>query len=140
MLGPISRNRHESKGRENKRMQSAFREPTTAEQRLIQRLLDVDFVGKGEVGLQLTGARVRQIDEDGSLEFEPNIAAVPALVAKRVPVEAEGRDEDGIGVHFLLHVVEGSVKELEIYKNDGSPVRRIPDPDSLTLIVLPPET
>src|SRR4051812_7126096 len=99
----------------NRDMQSILRRPTVEEQRLIQRLLQVDFVGRGELRLQLNGARVRQIDDDGSLEFEPSVAAVPALVTKRVPVEAEGVDIDGIGLHVLLHVVEGTIKELEIY-------------------------
>jgi hypothetical protein len=46
-------------------------------------------------------------------------------------------DEDGVHVHFLLHVVEGFAKELEFYKDDGTPIKRMPHPSELEIIVLP---
>jgi hypothetical protein len=42
-----------------------------------------------------------------------------APVVKRVPVEAEGRDEDGAIVHILLHVDEGRPVELEFFREDA---------------------
>jgi hypothetical protein len=57
----------------------------------------------------------------------------PAVVEKRIPVEADAVDEDGIHVHFLLHVVKGFAKELEVYKDDGSPIRRMPSPGDLEM-------
>lgn len=114
-----------------------FREPTTTEREVMQRLLAADFPGKEDIAKQLAGSRVRIIDDEGSLELEPSAAARPATVEKRIPVEADAVDEDGIHVHFLLHVVKGFAKELEVYKDDGTPIRRMPSPNDLEIIVLP---
>jgi len=118
-------------------IESDFREPSPTERGLIQRLLEADFAGKSELANQLASCRVREIDSDGSLEFELAACYDPAPVAKRIPVEGDGVDEDGIHVHVLLHVVNGFVKELEIYKDDGSPIRRMPKARDLALVVLP---
>jgi hypothetical protein len=119
------------------KIEQHFREPTSTEAEVMQRLLDADFPGKEEIAEQLAGCRVRIIDDEGSLEFEPSDAGRPAKVEKRIPVEADAVDEDGIHVHFLLHVVKGFAKELEVYKDDGTPIRRMPSPDDLEIIVLP---
>jgi hypothetical protein len=47
-------------------------------------------------------------------------------VVKRIPVEAEAKDDDGFTVHALLHVVGRRPIELEIYKDAGSTVKRMP--------------
>ena len=104
----------------------------------MQRLLAADFIGREEVAHQLNGCRVRIIDDEGSLELEPSEAAKPAAVEKRIPVEGDAVDEDGIHVHLLLHVVNGFVSELEVYKDDGSTIKRMPRPDDLEVVVLPP--
>jgi hypothetical protein len=66
--------------------------------------------------------------------FEVDHLATPrAPVRTRIPVEAEGVDQDGVPIHFLLHVVDGFAKELEIYREDSGPVRRLPSPDTLEL-------
>jgi len=41
-------------------------------------------------------------------------------------------------IHFLLHVVDGVVSELEIYKDDSSAIVAVPNADKLDLILLPP--
>ncbi len=119
------------------KIEQHFREPTPTEAEVMRRLLAADFPGKEEIGKQLAGCRVRIIDDEGSLELEPSAAARPATVEKRIPVEADAVDEDGIHVHFLLHVVKGFAKELEVYKDDGTPIRRMPSPNDLEIIVLP---
>src|SRR2546430_1059711 len=114
-----------------------FRKPTPAEAELIQRLLMADFPGKAELAAQLRGSLVRQIDSNGSLELKPPSKSIPAPPTKRIPVEAEAPDQDGVHVHVLLHVVNGLVKEIEIYKDDGSPISRMPKPADFDLLVLP---
>jgi hypothetical protein len=71
------------------------------------------------------------------LEIQRGDSGNRAAVKKRIPVEAEGLDEDGITVHFLLHVVDGFATELEVYKDDGSLIKRRPSPNDLKVIVLP---
>lgn len=68
--------------------------------------------------------------------FQTDTSAPKAEVARRIPVEAEGRDADGESVHFLLHVVDGRLSEIEIYRDDGAPLSRMPDPGELEVITL----
>ena len=117
--------------------ESDFRELSSKEKLLFQRLLEADFPGKREVAAQLNSCRARTLDPEGSIELDPGTDFGKASVDKRIPVEAEGVDEDSILVHVLLHVVNGVIKELEIYKDDGSPIRRLPNPHDLKLLVLP---
>jgi len=80
---------------------------------------------------------VRAIDEDGSLEIKSR-AGGTAPVVKRIPVEAEAKADDGVVVHVLLHVIEGRPVELEVYREDGANISKIPPASSFELIVLPP--
>ena len=73
-----------------------------------------------------------QIDEGGSLQFSIE-ALSSAPVLERIPVEAEYMDADGITVHVLLHVVDGKLLELEIYKDDSSLVLIPPQASKLTV-------
>src|SRR5580704_7236235 len=83
-----------------------FREPTETERLLLERLLEAEFPGRDELAPLLRAIRVRTVDEDGSLALNSQIAG-NARVVKRVPVEGEGKDEDGATVHMLLHVAAG---------------------------------
>ncbi len=102
----------------------------------LQRLLSVEFPGRSELIGQIESALVRTIDSDGSIQIEPQ-NDIRAPVVKRIPVEADTVDEDGVPVHFLLHVLDSRASELEIYKADGSQIRRTPLPDELNVTVLP---
>jgi hypothetical protein len=37
-------------------------------------------------------------------------------------------------IHILVHVVDGFLAELEIYREDGEAIRRMPDPNSLEVL------
>ena len=78
---------------------------------------------------------MRVIDEYGSLRFDVK-TDIKAPVIKRIPVEAETEDADGVPIHLLLHVVDGKVAELEVYKDDGSPITKMPAASQLRLIQL----
>lgn len=109
---------------------STFRELSTDERELLNRLLEEPFPGRDELALQLSGSQVRVIDADGSMEFHVASADI-APVRRRVPTEARYDDSDGTPVHLLLHVVAGKVAQLEIYKADGSTIERRPSPSDL---------
>lgn len=72
----------------------------------------------------MQAALVSQIASEGSLAFRT--AGPSAQVKQRVAVE--GRyidgpvDAGGASVEVLLHVVDGRMTELEVYKVDGSPI------------------
>jgi hypothetical protein len=112
-----------------------FRNFTAFEQRIIDRLLEKSFPGRDEICEQMKKSFVKTIDEDKSLEFLVK-TNVKSRVKRRIPVEAEFQDADGVLVHILLHVVDGKVNELEIYKEDGSPIIEIPDPSKLKVVCL----
>jgi len=111
-----------------------FRPTTDAESRIVLALLEPDFPGRDAVAAQIQSAMVRVIDPEGSLEIVTT-DELPADVARRIPVEAEIVDGDGITVHVLLHVVDGYVTELEIYRDDSGPLRNPIEPDGLKVIV-----
>jgi hypothetical protein len=111
---------------------STFRAMTIDERRLLKRLLSEDFPGRGAIQKQMSAALARTIDSEGSLEFSVT-SDERAEVIHRVPVEGEYADADGVPVHVLMHVVNGVLRELEIYKADGSGISNRPDQDTINV-------
>ena len=118
-------------------IEEKFRAPNAWERAVLERLFEADFSGKNELEPMLAGMQVRTIDEEGSVELKTT-RPERAAVVKTVPVEAQAKDRDGIHIHFLFHVREGRPYELEIYKDDGSPIKSLPQPHDLEIIVLGP--
>jgi hypothetical protein len=113
----------------------AFRPLGTEEKRILNPLLSADFPGREALAAQCTSASGRQIDPNGSLEFA--LASGPrADVVHRIPVEAEVEDQDGVTVHVLLHVMDGGLNELEIFREDSGPLKRALAVEEFRLIVL----
>jgi hypothetical protein len=59
-----------------------------------------------------------------------------SFVKRRIPIEAEALDSDGVKIHILLHVVHGFMDEIEIFREDLLMVKQLPEPSSLELINL----
>jgi hypothetical protein len=59
-----------------------------------------------------------------------------AGVARRIPVEAMGADEDGVPIYVLLHVVDGAISSVEVFRDDGGEIRRMPSVDSLDVVAI----
>ena len=112
---------------------SDSRKLTDKEMLILERLLQADFSGREEIVQQLKHATVQPSDENGSLDF--NIGNEPPLarVKNRIPVEARIVDVDGITVNILLHVVDGRLNELEVYRDDSGPVRGELAPERFTI-------
>lgn len=111
---------------------SEYRELTDYENKLVDRLLSEGFDGRDAISAQVRASRVKQIDKEGSLEFQ--VSGGSAVTSGfRIPVEGWFEDTDGMLVHVLLHVVSGRISELEIYKDDGSPIVQMADPSRLTI-------
>jgi len=110
-----------------------FRPLASKEIAILKKLLQQPFRGRDELSQQLIGAQVRQIDDSGSLRFLLR-GGTPAPLPRGIAVEATYFD-DGNGneahVNILLHVVDGKLSMLEIYKDDGSKIARDPDPAEL---------
>ena len=104
---------------------------------MLLRLVEPEFPGRDVLRDQIDHLLVKPIDENGSLDLKCKTPTV-APVEKRIPTEAEAVDGDGITIHYLLHVVGGKLKELEVYKDDSSAVLQHPSPDDLAVRILGP--
>ena len=112
-----------------------WRSLSPKEEQILGKMLEQGFPGRDEMLKQISNALVKQIDEEGSLEFNSK-ADPPADVKFRVPVEASCRDIDGVTIHLSLHVVDKRVSELEVFKEDSSPVFQKPTADRLEVVTL----
>ena len=114
------------------------RELGTFERALLARLFARAFPGRDALAAQAETARVTWLRSPGApaLLFQVDASTPVADVARRIPVEAEGRDLDGESVHFLLHVIDGRMAEVEIYREDGASLSRMPDPAELSVMTL----
>jgi hypothetical protein len=115
-------------------MDLPFRAPSEAERRLVSALLEAEFQGRTALVRQLADAKVRTLDQDGSFELLVE-GAGPAEVTRRTPVEAEVDDLDGTTVRVLLHVADGFLAELEIFREDSQPLQREINPRGLRTVV-----
>ena len=103
-----------------------YRLPTDGEIRVVKRLLGRSFPGASELLKQLDTMLVRNIDADGSLQIvvQDNM---PMALTSSVPTngryfDSDARDEGGPAVNVLLHVKNGRLCELEVYKDDASKI------------------
>jgi hypothetical protein len=116
--------------------QESFREPSSHERAIIAKLLEADFVGRADVAIQLADFKVRPMDENGSSEILTRDDAPVAKVSFRCPVEAQTLDLDGMKIVLALHVVDGRVQELEVFRIDSQKVLGSPDAATLDVIGL----
>lgn len=115
-----------------------FRPLKPRERALIEALLVEPFAGREELSAQLKVALCRSIDDEGSLALSVTGAA-PAPVMFRVPVEGETHDPDGMSVAILLHVVDGYLEELEVFRGDSGPRPIEIDRTTITITTYPVE-
>ena len=103
---------------------------------VVEMLVREEFPGAGALREQLHGLRVAaRCDTCSSVVFKTT--GVPrADVRERVPVEAHEAGPWYAGrVHVLLHVVDGALDELEVFREDGSLADVLPAADHLEVIV-----
>jgi hypothetical protein len=104
---------------------------------VVGHLLSKEFPGRNALAVQAASARLAALANSVSLSIQPDAALPVADVRYRVPVEAEASDQDGMPLHFLLHVVDGRLDELEIFRDDGERPIALPDPASLAITAYP---
>jgi len=104
---------------------------------LIKHMLDFDFQGRDNLKTQFAHMTVvHDVDnnQDGSGVRKISVAGGdPAIVDSRQPIELESRDADGITIAALLFVDDGKLHLIDIYKLDGSPIKKMPEPNSFKL-------
>ena len=87
----------------------------SAERRLIDKLMAANFPGKCELIAQLETAMVDPIDQNGSLRMVIGSSPTEPVV-RRIPIEAQGRDDDGICIHALCMSSTGSCQNWKSTK------------------------
>ena len=112
-----------------------FKALTPYAEAILVNLLTVEFPGRQEVAHQVATAHARPLDDHGCLELRAASGAPRAEVIRRIPVEAEAPDVDGMTIHILLHVVDGYVDELEFFRDDGRRLQGRVQPDALKVFV-----
>ena len=135
--------RHFSRGKSGNAMEVAWQEEDwrdlrPEERELIERMLSEPFAGRDELLAQLSGAKAKTIDEDRCLSFQIT-STVRADLPIRVPVTARSADEDGMFLEINIHVVDGRLHELELWRGDLAPVQRLPRASDLEDFWIDPE-
>lgn len=101
-----------------------YRKLYEREQRWIDRLMNVEFLGRDILLKQLSKAKIAYRQEYAfiSIEFkvEGEIELYPYHI--RVPVEMRAFQEASAPIVFLLHVVNGVIDELEIITADSAQI------------------
>lgn len=103
----------------------SYRKLSREEQAILDKLLSVDFPGRNQLLKQVDSLHARLAesgDNYGTLDLITENTEAHANVEQRVPVEAEFMDADGVPVFVLLHVVDGLLHEMEIYRADGGDI------------------
>ena len=98
------------------------RKLTDAEFALIQRIISVR---RNEAERLQVGVDVTELDREGSIKFVQD-RGLKEIEQRKFPVEAQAQDEDGMWIHALLFLADNRIDELEIYKDDGSMIRKMP--------------
>jgi len=81
------------------------------------------------------GDHVREVDREGSIKFVHD-AELQQMEQRKFPVEAQYQDKDGVWIHALLFIVDREVDELEIYKDDSTPITRRPKAEEWEILDL----
>jgi hypothetical protein len=120
------------------------RPPSPLEQDVILKLLSLDFVGSKELVEQLDDLTVWQVDENGSLLMEVgspiNAIGIDGVVAEAIYRDLDTSESNPIRVNILLHVKQGRLWMLEIYKDDGSRIGKKPIPEEFALFTRLPKS
>lgn len=104
------------------------------EKGLLQRLLAMRSEEYQELeDLHLDQSLVTEIDSYGSLKF---IGREQGGIQVKLPVEAQFQDQDGMWVHAILFKKGTAIDELEIYKDDGSPMQRRPSQGEWDILII----
>ncbi len=120
----------------DKQREPDWRPLSETERLTLAKLLTADFPGRTQLLQQAQGALAKTLDAEGSIALRSSVDAPAAQVVRRIPVEAEFEDLDGVTVHVLLHVLEGFLDELEFYRDDSAPIQGPVRASGLRLIVL----
>lgn len=96
------------------------RELCADERKVLNKMLSVEFKGKSIILRQLKTAKVVSYCPCGckTVDIQVNLNSPQYKCMKRVPVELRTLSKPGIPIIASIHVINGYVNELEIYRAD----------------------
>src|SRR6266508_4211420 len=112
------------------------RDLNTLERGILVALLSRDFPGRQELLRQTQSVRISEEHTSAGkilILTVDEAASDRADVETRVPVEAQGRDTDGMSILILLHVLNGYLAEIELIRGDGGTIQVMPNPADLVV-------
>jgi Domain of unknown function (DUF6984) len=99
------------------------------ERGILDRLFECDFPGREDLRPQLDRLTCKPAekygDDYGSLELHVEGLGAPWGMGRPV-AEGEYPDDDGVPICIVLHVRDGQLWELEIFKADGGKMSKQP--------------
>jgi len=104
------------------------------ERRIIERLVEAVPEGRDRLLHQLANAKVKALDHAGTLAFDisDDYLGGKGLVSL---VTGVASDVDGMYMELALFLTgDGRIYELNIWKGDLSPVRRLPEPAAIEIV------
>lgn len=116
-------------------MDSEFRELSSKEKDLVEKLVEAAAYERDQLRTQLNHIKGKQIGDDGTLQLQ----CLGGQPGSYTPV-AEGvfKDADGADVAVILHLGEGGfMSMLEIIKYDGSQIVDPPSAENLSINSVP---
>ena len=84
--------------------------------------------------MQLVSTPEAEGDGSGVIEIEVTGGTL-AKVESRLVVEVTAPDADSVAISALLFVDDGKLHLLDIYKDDGTPIHRMPPVEEFKLTV-----
>ncbi len=110
-------------------MEDSFRCLTSEEAALLEKLLSIDVPGRDKLKLQMNSVTARPLLGSG-LELRSH-EPLRAEMLSGCPVEGTCPDSDGTPIAVLLHVRDGKLHLLEIFREDGEEIIRPPDASTI---------
>ncbi len=100
------------------------KELTVNEKEWLELILSKNFFYKEEVINQINRATIirEYTDYYLALKFQVKDMMPPIPTNIRMPVEMRVREKEKVPIQFLLHVIQGYVAELEVFKSDSSKI------------------
>jgi hypothetical protein len=101
------------------------RELAPNERALLEQLLDSGPIGEEALREQLETVRVTAETHGDSRSIRLRVGRdVPRSESSpRIAAEGMASDDDGVQIDVLLHVVDGCMDELEVYRVDGEQIQ-----------------
>lgn len=95
-----------------------------SEKEWLATMLSIDFENKEQLIRQINAASI--IREHTryfiSIKFAVPLSISAIKMTERVPIEMRAYDSEKAPVQFLLHIINGYVSELEIFRADSSEI------------------